>query len=167
MSLRLKLLLLSLLTLGLPWAGYKYALEIEMVLQTAERESLEGMAKTIATSLQGRDDLLYRSPTGEQLPRPERYDLVPIPLSGEPYLDGYIEEWPDVPGAWKYFSHGKDRLGILTGVRDRMFYALLEVRDDKLVFDAPNANIASTTIALVITVKFSSVVAARSRRVSE
>jgi two-component system sensor histidine kinase ChvG len=140
MSLRLKLLLLSLLTLGLPWAGYKYALEIEAVLQTAERESLEGMAKTIATSLQGRDDLLYRSPTGEQLPRPERYDLVPIPLSGEPYVDGYVEEWPDVPGAWKYFSHGKDRLGILTGVRDRMFYALLEVRDDKLVFDAPNAN---------------------------
>jgi signal transduction histidine kinase len=140
MSLRLKLLLLSLLTLVLPWAGYKYALEIETVLQAAESESLAGMAQTIAASLQGRDDLLYRGPTGERLPRPERFDLVPIPLPGEPYLDGYIEEWPDAPGAWKYFNHGKDRLGILTGVHERMFYALLEVRDDKLVFDAPNAS---------------------------
>jgi two-component system sensor histidine kinase ChvG len=140
MSLRLKLLLLSLLTLVLPWAGYKYALEMEEVLRSAERESLSGMAQTIAASLQGKDDLLYRSPTGEQFPKPERFDLIPVPLPGEPYPDGYIEEWPDAPGAWKYFSQGKDRVGILTGVHERMFYALLDVRDDKLVFDAPNAN---------------------------
>jgi signal transduction histidine kinase len=140
-SLRLKLLLLSLLTLALPWAGYRYALEMEAVLKQAEGDSLGGMARTVAASLQGRDDLLYRSPTGEELPRPERFDLVPIPLAGEPYLDGYTEEWPAVPGAWKYFNHGKDRLGILTGVHERMFYALLEVRDDKLVFDASNAGV--------------------------
>jgi signal transduction histidine kinase len=139
MSLRLKLLLLSLLTLVLPWAGYQYAREMETVLREAERESLTVMARTISASLQGRDDLLYRGPTGEQLPRPERFDLVPLPLAGEPYLDGYIEEWPTAPGAWKYFAHGKDRLGILTGVHERMFYALLEIRDDKPVFDAPNA----------------------------
>ena len=140
MSLRLKLLLLSLLTLMLPWAGYKYAQEMEAALREAESESLTAMAKTIAASLQGRIELLYRGPSGEQLPAPERYDLVPIPLSGEPFIDGYGEEWPDASGAWKYFSHGKDRLGILTGVRDRMFYALLDVRDDKLIFDAPNAS---------------------------
>lgn len=140
MSLRLKLLLLSLLTLVLPWAGYKYAQEMEKALREAESQSLTAMAKTIAASLQGRDELLYRGPTGEQLPKAERYDLVPIPLSGEPFIDGYVEEWPDAPGAWKYFTHGNDRLGILTGVRDRMFYAQLDVRDDKLVFDAPNGS---------------------------
>jgi two-component system, OmpR family, sensor histidine kinase ChvG len=139
MSLRLKLLLLSLLTLVLPWAGYRYALEIENVLQEGERQSLALTAQTIAASLQGRDDLLYRGPTGEQLPRPERYDLIPLPLPGEPFIDGYVEEWPDAPGAWKYFDHGKDRLGILTGVHERMFFALLDVRDDKLVYDAQNA----------------------------
>src|SRR4051812_32135710 len=140
MSLRLKLLLLSLLTLMLPWAGYKYAQEMEQALREAESQSLTAMAKTIAASLQGRDELLYRGPPGEQLPQPERYDLVPIPLTGEPFVDGYVEEWPDVPGAWKYFTHGTDRLGVLTGVRDRMFYAQLKVRDNKLVFDAPNAS---------------------------
>ena len=140
MSLRLKLLLLSLLTLVLPWAGYKYAQEMEKALREAESQSLTAMAKTIAASLQGRNELLYRGPTGEELPKPERYDLVPIPLTGEPFIDGYVEEWPDAPGAWKYFNHGNNRLGILTGVRDRMFYAQLDVRDDKLVFDAPNAS---------------------------
>lgn len=141
MSLRLKLLLLSLLTLVLPWAGYKYAQEMEKALREAESQSLTAMAKTIAASLQGRDELLYRGPTGEPLPKPERYDLVPIPLPGEPFIDGYVEEWPDTPGAWKYFNHANDRLGILTGVRDRMFFAQLEVRDDKLVYDAPNASL--------------------------
>ena len=52
MSLRLKLLLLSLLTLMLPWAGYKYAQEMETALREAESESLTAMAKTIAASLQ-------------------------------------------------------------------------------------------------------------------
>src|SRR3954466_11830755 len=114
MSLRLKLLLLSLLTLMLPWAGYKYAQEMEKALREAESQSLTAMAKTIAASLQGREELLYRAPTGEQLPSPERSDLVPIPLSGDPYIDGYVEEWPEATGAWKYFNHGNDRLGILT-----------------------------------------------------
>jgi len=141
MSLRLKLLLLSVLTLVLPWAGYKYAQEMEKALRDAESQSLTAMAKTIAASLQGRDELLYRGPTGEELPSAERYDLVPIPLTGEPFVDGYVEEWPDAPGAWKYFTHGNDRLGILTGVRDRMFYAQLDVRDDKVVFDAPGASL--------------------------
>src|ERR1051325_5000739 len=104
MSLRLKLLLLSLLTLALPWAGFKYAQEMEASLRQAESESLTALAKTIAASLQGREELLYRSPTGEQLRRGERYDLVPTPLAGEPYIDGYVEEWPDATGAWKYFS---------------------------------------------------------------
>src|SRR3569623_1047374 len=120
MSLRLKLLLLSLLTLALPWAGFKYAQEMEASLRQAESASLTAMAKTIAASLQGRDELLYRVPTGEQLPRPERYDLGPLPLSGEPYIDGYVDEWPDAPHAWKNFNPGNARLGLLTGVRDRM-----------------------------------------------
>jgi two-component system, OmpR family, sensor histidine kinase ChvG len=64
MSLRLKLLLLSLLTLILPWAGYKYAQSMEKALREAESQSLTAMARTIAASLQGRDELLYRSPTG-------------------------------------------------------------------------------------------------------
>lgn len=139
MSLRLKLLLMSLLTLVLPWAGCQYAREMETVLREAEKQSLTAVAETIASSLQGRDDLLYRSASAVELAKHERFDLVPLPLRSAPYLDGYADEWPDQPSAWKHFTNGTDRLSILTGIHQRMLYALLDVRDDRLVFDAPDA----------------------------
>ena len=140
MSLRLKLLLISLVTLVLPWAGCQYAREMEFVLKEGEQQSLDAVAKTIASSLQGRGDLLYRSEDAGQYAKRQPLDLQPVPLPGEPFLDGYADEWPQQPKAWTYVSHGKDRLGILTGVHERMFYALLDVTDDKLVFDGANAN---------------------------
>jgi two-component system, OmpR family, sensor histidine kinase ChvG len=140
MSLRLKLLLISLLTLALPWAGCHYAREMESVLREGEKQSLAAVAQTIASSLQGRGDLLYRSPSTTAVAAPEPYDLQPVPLPGQPFLDGYGDEWPQDSPAWKYFDHPPDRLGILTGVHERMFYVLLDVRDDKLVFDASTSD---------------------------
>ena len=64
MSLRLKLLLLGLATLVLPLAGYEYAREMETALRDGEQQSLQAIAQTIAASLQGRTDLLYRTPDG-------------------------------------------------------------------------------------------------------
>ena len=60
MSLRLKLLLLGLFTLVLPFEGYEYARQMEAALRDGEQQSLLAIAQTIATSLQGRVDLLYR-----------------------------------------------------------------------------------------------------------
>src|SRR5439155_402261 len=60
MSLRLKLLLLGLATLILPWGGCQYAREMESALREGEQSSLQAVSQTIAASLQGRTDLLYR-----------------------------------------------------------------------------------------------------------
>ena len=60
MSLRVKLLLLGLATLVLPWAGCRYAREMESALRDGEVDSLQSVSQTIAASLQGRTDLLYR-----------------------------------------------------------------------------------------------------------
>jgi len=60
MSLRLKLLLLGLLTLALPWGGCRYARQMEAALREGEKNSLQAVAQTIAASLQGRTDFLYR-----------------------------------------------------------------------------------------------------------
>ena len=54
MSLRLKLLALGLATLVLPWAGCRYAREMEAALREGEQTSLQAVAQTIAASLQGR-----------------------------------------------------------------------------------------------------------------
>jgi len=70
MSLRLKLLLLGLATLVLPWAGCNYAREMESALRQGEQNSLQAVSQTIAASLQGRTDLLYRvAPPDEPAPQ--------------------------------------------------------------------------------------------------
>ena len=121
----------------------------------ARANSLQAVAQTIAASLQGRTDLLYREgksrdeaepaatpdePAPQAEPQPSPYDLQPIMLNAPPFLDGYGDEWPRTPGIWRYFTKDKHRFGILTGVYERMLYGLLDVEDDHLVFDAPGAN---------------------------
>src|SRR5205814_6189067 len=77
MSLRLKLLLLGLATLVLPWGGCQYAREMESALREGEQNSLQAVSQTIAASLQGRTDLLYR----EALPPPDAPDAPAAPVS--------------------------------------------------------------------------------------
>jgi two-component system, OmpR family, sensor histidine kinase ChvG len=161
LSLRLKLLLLGLATLVLPWAGCRYAREMESALRQGEADSLQAVAQTIAASLQGRTDLMYREPLAQEdtpgagetpaaaAPADTQhawlasspYDLKPLALTAAPLVDGYSEDWPHDPSAWAYF--GKDtrhHFGILSGVYEHMLYVLLEVHDEHPVFDAPGTN---------------------------
>ncbi len=163
MSLRLKLLALGLATLVLPWGGCRYAREMESALREGEANSLLAVSQTIAASLQGRSDLLYRAapapadtqpeaqPESQAAPAPadaERgylhpgpYDLQPLALSAAPLLDGYSEDWPRAPAAWAYFrKDDRHRFRLLSGVFERMLYLLLEVHDEHPVFDAPVTN---------------------------
>src|ERR1700758_3536032 len=116
MSLRLKLLLLGLLTLALPWGGCRYAREMESALREGEQNSLQAVSQTIAASLQGRTDLLYREANARETIKAGPYDLQPIVLTTQPFLDGYPDEWPRDPSAWRYFANSDEhRFGILTG----------------------------------------------------
>ncbi len=153
MSIRLKLLLLGLATLVLPWAGCRYAREMESALREGEQSSLLSVAETIASSLQGRGDLLYREPAPVRDPegvetldpprrdsKPSAYDLRPVLLSAQPFLDGYVDEWPQSKTAWRYFVRDQHKFGIVTGVFERMLYVMLDVRDDHVVFDTPGGS---------------------------
>ena len=168
MSLRLKLLLLGLATLVLPWAGGRYAREMESALRQGEADSLQALSQTIATSLQGRTDLLYRAvPATPDTPtaargeaseearspasaaaaepdpnfyKPTPYDLEPLALSAAPVLDGYADDWPH-EATWTTFDQDvHHHFAILTGVHERMLYVALTVHDEHPVFDAPGNN---------------------------
>lgn len=140
MSLRLKLLLLGLATLVLPWDGIRYAREMETALRESEQHALQAVSESIAASLQGRTDLLYRNPGQTAPPNIGPCDLTPLVLTAPPYIDGYPDDWPRDQKAWRYYGTPPHRFGILTGVYDRMLYVLLEVRDPLLVFDTPGAS---------------------------
>lgn len=147
MSLRLKLLLLGLVTLVLPWADLRYAREMESALREGEQTSLQSVAETLAASLQGRVDLLYRAPAGadaapvDALLKPGPYDLKPVTLTAAPLVDGYSEDWPRDPAAWAWYEKDpQHRFGVLAGVFERVLYLVIEVRDAHPVFDAPGAS---------------------------
>ena len=137
MSIRTKLLLLSLATLALPWAGCQYAREMESSLRDAEQQALLAVANTLATSLQDRSDLLYR---GQVAPASGTQGFLAIPLLTEPNLDGRADEWPDAPQSWRSFeSRQGDQFRVLAGSFDRYLYLRVEVKDGNWVFDADDA----------------------------
>ena len=129
---------------------------METALREGEQSSLLSVAQTVAASLQGRGDLLFRQPAAVQSAdgsqpdddaaaihesKPSPYDLRPILLPAQPFLDGgYVEDWPQNKAAWLYFARDQHKFGILTGVYERMLYVMLDVHDEHLVYDSPGGS---------------------------
>lgn len=138
--LRTKLLLLALTTLALPWAGCQYAREMETVLRESEQQSLLAVTTTIAGSLKGGQELLFR---GESLPADgvegadgDGRDITPMVLSGAPLIDGRADEWDlDNRNVVRVAGPGGDSLRLLAATHERWLFLALLVRDDRLVFD--------------------------------
>ena len=139
--LRTKLLLLALTTLALPWAGCQYAREMETVLRESEQQSLLAVTTTIAGSLKGRQELLFREDSLPALGMPDgdshQGDITPVVLSGAPLIDGRADEWDlDNRNLLRVAGPGNDSLQLLAATHERWLFLALLVRDDKLVFDA-------------------------------
>jgi hypothetical protein len=143
MSSWLKVLLLALVALVLPWDGIRYARQMESALRASERQTLHSVAATVAASLQGRATLLYRYPG---TPARGRYDLTAVPLPAPLSIGGdagWIAPGGDSqygPDAWRHYGKAPHRFAVFAGTYGRMLYVLLKVQDPHVVFDAPFAN---------------------------
>lgn len=134
----LKLLLLTLVALVLPWDGVRYARQMETALRQSERQDLRSLARTLAASLQGRVQLIYRYP---QLGADAgRYDLTPVLLPAPISIDGYTDGWPLQSRLWRRYGTSAHHFDILAGVHGRILYVLLRVTDAHLVFDASSSD---------------------------
>jgi dedicated sortase system histidine kinase len=134
--LRTKLLLLALTTLALPWAGCQYAREMETVLRESEQQSLLAVTTTIAGSLKGRQELLFRADSLPAVASGNAHDITPVVLSGAPLIDGRADEWDtDSRNLIRVAGPGGDGLRLLGATHERWLYLALLVRDDKVVYD--------------------------------
>ena len=89
MSLRLQLLGLGLLTLVLPWAGYRYVQELEGALRTGLEQTLLAAAQSTAAALREQD-----LRTIAARPAAETHEVIYAhPLTSEPLIDGYRDDW--------------------------------------------------------------------------
>jgi two-component system sensor histidine kinase ChvG len=94
MSLRAKLLLLSLLTLVLPWAGWRYAQQMETTLRHGQEESLITTADVLSRVVASEPESLYRVPEFASEFDPANGDYFAPLLPTTPLIDGFADEWP-------------------------------------------------------------------------
>ena len=96
MNLRRQLLLVSLLTLLLPWGGCQFIRETETALREVQQNMLGGTALAIADSLSQFPNEFFTSGSDGD------YDASQIyahGLSVEPLIDGYADDWSVADGA--------------------------------------------------------------------
>jgi len=122
MRLRNQLLALSLLTLLLPWSGWKLVQQLENYLRQAEENSLLEAANTLARVLPTDYQVELRLARGQALPLRQ--------LSMEPIADGYITDWPEADQRLSFESPGgKLEMDLLGGRYGNHYYLAAKVTD--------------------------------------
>ena len=127
MSLRLQLLGLGLLTLVLPWAGYRYVQELEGALRSGLEQSLLAAAESTAAALPGRD-LRTIASRSEVQPGGVMYAH---PLTSEPLIDGYRDDWSSAETTGLPLG-GSGRYWV--GVYQRSLFLFLHYPDASVVY---------------------------------
>ncbi|MDJ0747938.1 MAG: ATP-binding protein [Woeseiaceae bacterium] len=130
MNLRRQLLLVSLLTLLLPWAGCEFVRETEGALRVSQQEMLAGTARAIAKSLQQFD---------REFPRPEAEfstdDQVYVhALSSRPRIDGYVDDWSISSDSLSEMRGVDGPVRFALGSHDSTIYLYVEVTDRQIVY---------------------------------
>src|SRR4029453_1939395 len=142
MSLRTKLLLLSLLTLILPWAGWQYAQQMETTLRRSQEDALLTTAQVLSRVVASEPELLYRVADLRRTFDPARGDLFAPLLVTRPLLDGFADEWPQparpVPGFDAASTATADaEPKVRLGVHGRSMHLYVEVAKHAVKYEVP------------------------------
>ncbi len=141
MNLRRQLLLVSLLTLVLPWAGCQFIRETESALREGQQQMLSGTALAIADSLAQFPDEFYVAASTNQAGR-----LYGHPLALAPLIDGYFDDWSISPESIRTMRGVDGQIGFAIGIRGQHAFLYVDVRDDDLVYAGPGANVVAEDI---------------------
>jgi dedicated sortase system histidine kinase len=127
MNLRRQLLLVSLLTLIVPWAGSQFVRETESALRQGQQQMLGGTAQAIADSLsQFPYEMLSNDDGASQ--------LYAHPLLRAPLIDGYADEWTIPDGAMATLRGTDGPIRYVLGQNRQHWYVYVEVRDKAVVY---------------------------------
>ncbi len=129
MSLRIQLLGVGLLTLALPWAGYRYVQELEGALRDGLEQSLLASANTMAAALELQPLTNSNQTQGATI----ESTIYAHPLVTPPSIDGYRDDWSSAAETVR-------RLGSVAeywaGLHERTVYVFLSVTDEDLVYQS-------------------------------
>jgi dedicated sortase system histidine kinase len=136
MSLKRQLLLVSLLTLVLPWAGYRFIHETESALRAGQQQMLGGTASAFGDRLAQYPEEFPAGPRGDEAVTDQIYGH---PLESRPEIDGYFDDWSIERTALRTL-HGVDGpIRFAVGLFDEAVYLYTEVSDRTIVFAQPGS----------------------------
>ena len=117
---------------------------METVLRESEQQSLLAVTTTIAGSLKGTQELLFRDDSLPAVSDGNARDITPVVLSGAPLIDGRADEWDTDSRNLhpRARAPAATRLRLLAATHERWLYLALLVRDNKVVYDASDADAA-------------------------
>ncbi len=131
--------LMSMALVIIPWFSYLYLKEMEGFLVDGQANAQLLTAEGISTLLNGRPDLFYELPLS-----PEGYEqLYAHPLTTLIRIDGKNNDWAEVLDYNVSFGSqepagssaaGPNQFHLVLGEHNDQVYALIQVKDDKLVF---------------------------------
>ena len=133
MNLKRQLLLVSLLTLMLPWAGCEFIRETESALREVQQDMLGDTARALASSLtQYVDDFPPITVRGTSDDRAYVHSLTQ-----HPEIDGYFDDWPLASASLEAMRGPDGLVRFAIGEIGNDTYLFVEVRDREVVYAAP------------------------------
>ncbi len=130
MNLKRQLLLVSLLTLILPWAGCEFIRETESALRSGQQQMLAGTARALANTM---------AQYGEEFPPTDSaFDpgdqLYVHALGARPTIDGYFDDWPLQQAALRSMRGADGPVQFVLGAFGESIYLYVEVSDRTVVY---------------------------------
>lgn len=148
LSIRKKLVLLSVLFIPIPWLGYQFIWEMEDFLRVGQEQTLLGTARAVATALHERPGL-FDSSNLKPDQRPGG-DLYAHKLSQPIELNGNLDDWQTYANQQQQYG----QLNLITPASDynpqslsfrhmvgqhrQYLYAMFEVTDDVMILRQPD-----------------------------
>ncbi len=130
MNLKRQLLLVSLLTLMLPWAGCEFIRETESALRSGQQQMLAGTARALASSMtQYQEEFPVIDPKREV-----GNQLYIHPLASRPSIDGYFDDWPLERESLRTMRGADGPVHVALGAQGSAVYLYVEVVDRDIVY---------------------------------
>lgn len=146
MNLKRQLLLVSLLTLMLPWAGCQFIRETESALRSSQQQMLAGTARAIA-------DRMAQYP--EEFPLAVKSDhllgdqLYGHRLESVPSIDGYFEDWSIGEASLRNLRGIDGPVRFAVGLHKQFVYIFVEVQDRQVIYTRPGALANADRVVLI------------------
>ena len=134
MNLKRQLLLVSVLALVLPWAGYQFIHETESALRRGQQQMLAGTARAIADSLAQYPGELPDTQYSAYVHGDQLYGHR---LETRPEIDGYFQDWTLERESLRTLRGTDGSIRFAIGAYEQALYLYVEVTDKNVVFARP------------------------------